>query len=642
MQKITDLSQHARTQVEKWLEAEILPGQYWEGELELNPAPTALYFLFCTALALPVSPEIAQKGVNYLLSKQNADGGWSPYPPAPSHFSTTLECYLGLRVRGHAPDHPSCQKALEFLEASLTSRMTSRKLFRSTEYWLGILGVLPWNTVFKPPIELCMPPLSLALDRTAYWVRTVSVPMALLGTCENMPAHAHATQLQDELRRVLAKPSTSKDSLQQSLLNQLKTGITQVAQYPLARSLAETLKEAAIVQALKRIDGITEKNGDIGGNPFACFFTLLAYDRLGLRSQPEYQQKFEQALTALMGYAVETETQWRLQTNKSTIWDTAFTLSALPASPVPRTESAAWLLSQQITEVRGEWSHNVTEEPGGWSFGIGHDHYPVTDCTATALIALHKHLPQFKNSPEATRAIRWLCGMQSPDGGWAAYEKHTLPATGILESLIPFEDIPSHVFDHPKADVTAKVVEALSIWRDSDTKIEETLRKARRFLLSTRESSGLWKGNYGVNYLYGTAFCCRALGTLDGHPSREWADAPQRFLIESQNPDGGWGETEASYQDAQLRGRGPSTSVQTAWALLGLCACGDDSVELREAVKAGLEYLTRTQQPSGVWDVAPHLGMVFPGTVSFRYQYYPAYFPLLALTAALERLQGWK
>ena len=44
------------------------------------------------------------------------------------------------------------------------------------------------------------------------------------------------------------------------------------------------------------------------------------------------------------------------------------------------------------------------------------------------------------------------------------------------------------------------------------------------------------------------------------------------WLRSVQNADGGWGETCESYKKPELRGVGPSTPSQTAWALLGLMA----------------------------------------------------------------------
>ena len=46
------------------------------------------------------------------------------------------------------------------------------------------------------------------------------------------------------------------------------------------------------------------------------------------------------------------------------------------------------------------------------------------------------------------------------------------------------------------------------------------------------------------------------------------------FLLQSQNADGGWGESCRSYDDPSLAGLGTSTPSQTSWALLGLMAAG--------------------------------------------------------------------
>ena len=64
-----------------------------------------------------------------------------------------------------------------------------------------------------------------------------------------------------------------------------------------------------------------------------------------------------------------------------------------------------------------------------------------------------------------------------------------------------------------------------------------------------------------------------------------------------QNADGGWGETCGSYDDPNTRGVGPSTPSQTAWALLGLLAAGDDrSDSIAKGVRWLLETPTRRRQ----------------------------------------------
>ncbi len=55
-----------------------------------------------------------------------------------------------------------------------------------------------------------------------------------------------------------------------------------------------------------------------------------------------------------------------------------------------------------------------------------------------------------------------------------------------------------------------------------------------------------------------------------------------------QNADGGWGESCGSYDDPDTRGVGTSTPSQTAWALLGLLAAGDDR---SDSIAKGVRWL---------------------------------------------------
>jgi squalene-hopene/tetraprenyl-beta-curcumene cyclase len=102
-----------------------------------------------------------------------------------------------------------------------------------------------------------------------------------------------------------------------------------------------------------------------------------------------------------------------------------------------------------------------------------------------------------------------------------------------------------------------------------------------------------------------------------------------------QNPDGGWGESQRSYDDATTKGRGVSTASQTAWALLTLFASGDYATA---AAARGIDYLVATQLDDGSWHDAAWTGTGFPRVFYLRYHLYATYFPLLALaTYARER-----
>jgi squalene-hopene/tetraprenyl-beta-curcumene cyclase len=83
------------------------------------------------------------------------------------------------------------------------------------------------------------------------------------------------------------------------------------------------------------------------------------------------------------------------------------------------------------------------------------------------------------------------------------------------------------------------------------------------------------------------------------------------WIAAHQNVDGGWGETCASYMDDRLRGQGPSTASQTAWALMALIAAGDETYVPQ--VRAGLGYLAESQRDDGSWDEPQYTGTGFPG-----------------------------
>jgi squalene-hopene/tetraprenyl-beta-curcumene cyclase len=110
------------------------------------------------------------------------------------------------------------------------------------------------------------------------------------------------------------------------------------------------------------------------------------------------------------------------------------------------------------------------------------------------------------------------------------------------------------------------------------------------------------------------------------------------WLKQVQQLGGAWGETCRSYDDPALAGQGTPTASQTAWALLGLLAAGE---EHSPEVRAGVEYLLATQQSNGAWSEEPFTGTGFPKVFYLKYHMYPVYFPLMAL-ARYARARGWQ
>ncbi len=248
------------------------------------------------------------------------------------------------------------------------------------------------------------------------------------------------------------------------------------------------------------------------------------------------------------------------------------------------------------------------------------------DDTAEVLLALGRAaLPPESGARAASeRAMRWLTGMQSKDGGWGAFDADN---TRVLCTKLPFCDFGA-VIDPPSADVTAHAVEALAAAGLGGTR---PARRGVAWLLRAQEPDGSWFGRWGANYVYGTGAAVPALiaaGVLPGKPVIRRAVA---WLTAHQNPDGGWGEDLRSYEDGeqgrQWAGRGESTASQTAWALLALLAAGGAD----DAAERGVAWLTATQRTDGGWDEPQFTGTGFPRDFYINYHLYRLVFPVSAL-----------
>src|SRR5258708_9087902 len=122
-----------------------------------------------------------------------------------------------------------------------------------------------------------------------------------------------------------------------------------------------------------------------------------------------------------------------------------------------------------------------------------------------------------------------------------------------------------------------------------------------RNLYEQHENEGSWFGLWGLNHIYGVGAVLPGFATAGEAMDSLAVRRAARWLNERQNPDGGWGETCASYVDVQARGPGDSTASQKAWALLGLIAAG--RADSPAANRAAL-YLPAPQPTHGPWDTA--------------------------------------
>lgn len=561
---------------------------YWHGGIEGDSTLEADYILLCRWLGRSGHSTAACEAI---LDRQLESGGWGLHPGGGANVSASVKAYTALRLIGVAPGDSRMQRAARCI-LELGGAETSNSY---TRFYLSLFGLYPRNRV--PPI----PPEWFLLDADSRfsvygmssWSRTILAPLSILDATRAFRPVLNGSGLGEIFRgsRTRRQPFKSLPS------GIRRMGILAARDWMLAR--------------LERSDGL-------GAIFPAIVNSIMALDQLGLRSLVE--REFAN-LAKLVRNGNE---KFLIEPCHSPVWDTALSICAIgrakPELGQPEflalQRASRWLLSKQV-RIRGDWAvRNPGMRPGGWAFEFRNDHYPDLDDTAQVLLALgHTGMSD-------KRGMDWLASMQSPDGGWAAFD--ITAGASILERL-PFADH-NAMLDPTCADITGRCLEA--ICGQAPGQFPTRVRRGVDYLLRTQEEDGAWYGRWGVNYLYGTCYALRGLRAAGLPPSHPSISRARDWLQLVQNSDGGWGESPESYDRPGSRCMTESTPSQTSWALMALMAAGESGAD---SVKRGVGYLLERQTPEGTWEETASTGCGFPGVFYLRYSMYPRYFPLMAL-----------
>ncbi len=596
---------------------------YWVGELEADASVSAGYVPLTYLMLGRVEPARQRKVANYVRSKQNPDGSWSAYHGGPGDLSVTIQVYFALKLAGASPEEPGMRRAREFIlaEGGIGRANVIAKV------WLALFGQFPWEATPAVPPEVMLLPNWFYLNpyEFASWSRAtivaLSIVLTIRPTCQ-VPAFARLDELYVEPAGQRRYPLGKADrfwSWRNAFLG-LDSLLKLYERLPAKPGRALALRRAA-----EWVVAHQEADGSWGGIMLPWIYSLAALKGLGYSVDHPIVAR---GLRGLEGFIVEDDSTLRLQPATSPVWDTAWTVIALReaglAAEHPALRRAAgWLLAQEIRSG-GDWKvKNPRTEAGCWAFEFDNDLYPDLDDTPLVARALRRVALPEEAQKAATGAIergrQWVIGMQGRDGGWAAFDRDN---DRQILAHIPFADFMTPL-DPTCADVTAHVVEFLA----EDEPEGTSCRRALAYLRRTQEPDGAWYGRWGVNYIYGTSLVLGALQAA-GEADQDCAQKAVSWLLEHQNPDGGWGESCQTYDDPACRGQGRSTASQTAWALMGLIAAG---AARSGAATAGVDYLLQTQREDGTWQEEAYTGTGFPRAFYLRYDLYRAYFPLLAL-----------
>ncbi len=610
---------------------------YWWFTLEANEAIGAEYIFLMHYLGR-VDADVLKGLSARILREQRSDGSWGLYWESPPELSTTIECYLALRLAGYAKDHPALTKARSFILHR--GGITESRVF--TRIHLAMLGIVPWSAVPAMPVEVILLPhwAPISVYEFSSWARACIIP--LLMVLEKKPVWELPEDLRlDELFIEQPENRNYHDDVTsvgyvswENLFQQIDRAMKLIQ--PLG---PKPVKQLAMRRCEDWIRTHVMKTEDIYP---AMAYAAIALHANGCSSEDpviekalgglsRFQQRNAGPLDASVPHtATSNGDHLHQQCCISPIWDTPWSATALLDSGTDIKDPALlktgrWLIDKQITECYGDWHlKNPNAEPGGWAFEFENDYFPDVDDTIQVLTVLHKlALTEKEKAHAVRRGLDWLLSMQNDDGGWAAFDKNN---NLELVNKIPFSDHGA-CLDPSSPDITGRVLELLSLF--GYQKEDRIVRRALRYLKRHQESNGSWFGRWGVNYVYGTWAVLTGLAAIGEDLQSTQIQRGVKFLKSVQRPDGGFSESPESYVFRRYVPYGDaSVPSQTAWGLMGLVAAGEMH---SEQAQRAVDWLIRTQKSDGTWDEPQFTGTGFPGHFYIRYHGYRHYFPLLAL-----------
>lgn len=611
---------------------------YWWYTLEANDSINAEYIMLLHYLGLDESKTQAALA-RWIIKNQNADGSWSLFYKGPGDLSTTVECYFALKLAGFQPDHDALAKAREFILAH--GGITKIRIFSRVH--LALFGLVSWDICPQMPISFIQLPewAPVNIYEFSSWARACIVPLLVIMDIKRTVATAVTL---DELYKESPQKAKWRYPQNNGTLS-LENAFIQIDK---ALSVADKLRVKPLRRAsLKKCEKyIREHLSETEDIYPAMFYGILALVSSGYALSDPHIQKALQGLKSFHVITSQTKdltmvpfldqsvaTEGSLvyqQCCISPVWDTAWAGVALtdagarPDHP-ELLKAARWMLTKQITDVKGDWSvKNPAAEAGGWSFEFQNKYYPDVDDTIEVLTFLHNvDLPYRELKKPFELGLNWLLSMQCKNGGFAAFDKDN-----ELEILnkIPFSDHGA-CLDPPTADITGRMIEFLIDVCGFD-KTSPVIQRAADFIVKKQHKDGSFWGRWGVNYIYGTWGALVGLCALGREKDKLVIGRAVKWLKSIQNDDGGFGESCLSYDKNHHVATGQSVASQTAWALMTLTSAGEaHSIE----ATAAAQFLMRTQTASGTWDEKYFTGTGFPGHFYIRYHGYRNFFPVMAL-----------
>jgi squalene-hopene/tetraprenyl-beta-curcumene cyclase len=621
---------------------------HWPGQLSTSALSTATAV---SAISLcrkhhcipqkwnAVADEAIAVGCQWLADHQNPDGGFGDTDRSHSNIATSLLVAAAWQLADFDGGQSQMQQAVQYIEKVGKWDALRRRYGKDKTFVVPILtncalaGMAQWKQVPPLPFEAAWLPQS--------WYRLARMPVVSYA----VPALVAMGQAKFHF---------------QPPLNPLLTALRKQAIAPTLRVLRRMQPDSGgYLEAVPLTSFVLMSLAAVGrgGLPVAqdCL-RFLVESRLNDGSWP-IDTNLATWLTSLSITAISRRSTNRLRVT----FPHSSSLSAAPASKPPVSTSSACLTAETAIPAKTvRWllscqhrrRHPFTgASPGGWGWTNLSGAVPDADDTPAALLALAKldmGRPELSRLREQTwqavaNGLRWLMDLQNRDGGWPTFCR----GWGKLP------------FDRSGTDLTAHALRAFRAWlpelenlrevsaaTPTESQILQSTYRGLKYIQKMQRPDGswlpLWFGNQDHdqedNPIYGTGKVLLAFADLQRTDSPV-AQAGFRFLMHSQNPDGGWGGGPSiKYRGSETEGS--SSLEETAVALEALLQFSadsfNDSPTCASSIERGLRWLVTTIKRDNLSHSSP-IGFYF-AKLWYYERLYPAVFSMAALGAGIGYL----
>lgn len=674
-----------------------VPGFYWDEPMNGDVSTDALVLALGKRLGkLTSDSSYAMAVVKDIFLQMSGKTGWTAYPGGPINPEITAITLFCLKELGIGRDDPRVKAA--WAEFDRNGGIGKLRLYART--FLALVGLFPEGALEVSPKFLGLPNDFPVNIKKLGIVGDVTVPIIALSYLGRQQDHrllayqkSIDSWMQEEIK--MGDPSAAGKNRpknctlpenMEALVTMLKEVESNLGKYRDCVFQSEATKKPSLFARFREIlKGRPSKNMlralnfviDRMVSGSTDFWVEQAVART-LQAQSEEGGGWYSALTTLGSIRLLQEAQrvklgnfqdrmdrgWEalLRARRPTVdgysatefmysgtWDTASSLEALvklngtdlelPEAAVKQTVD--WLLKEAV------WREGSGGRYASWSFDQTAKS-PDVDTTAYVLHALGDSTQG--SDPRALdtiqKSLSWIISQQNKDGGFAVWQKNgkwSLMVEKMYKLVFSGADLPFR--DVSQSDVSGRVLTMLAsiepLSGNQLPAVQKAKRRACNYLAKTmpkvkdlpvRLQSGTWMSNY----VYSAAANLSGLANADCHEDVQSGLAT--WLVSKQNWDGGWGESNESYQALTFI-PAASTLSQTGTALIGLefyyerleKSGKEPPLWLTQAIVKGLQFIASKSNFGMNFAEREFTGVVLKGDLYCRYELVPAYTTLFVL-----------